>query len=263
MRIREITDAIEQYAPLRLQEEWDNAGIQVGDPEAEVSGVLLCTDVREEIIDEAIERGANLIISHHPLIFHGLKKIAGNSYIERIVARAIKNDITIYAAHTNMDSAQGGVNFKIAQKLWLNNVQVLDPQPQQPGYEGTSGLGVIGDIPPTPAMQFLQHVKDTFEVSTLRYCGDTNRTVSRIALCGGAGAFLVKKAVELNADLFITADMKYHDFFGLENRIIIADIGHYESEHFTKEIFYEIITKKNPTFAVDFAKNEKNQIKYL
>ncbi len=263
MKISEITQAIEAFAPLSLQEDYDNAGIQVGNLNDEITGVLLCTDVREEIIDEAIERGANLIISHHPLIFHGLKKIAGNSYIERIVARAIKNDITIYAAHTNMDSAQGGVNFKIAQKLWLNNVQVLDPQPQQPGYEGTSGLGVIGDIPSTPAMQFLQHVKDTFEVSTLRYCGDTNRTVSRIALCGGAGAFLVKKAVELEADLFITADMKYHDFFGLENRIIIADIGHYESEHFTKEIFYEIITKKNPTFAVDFAKNEKNQIKYL
>ncbi|MBQ2074520.1 MAG: Nif3-like dinuclear metal center hexameric protein, partial [Muribaculaceae bacterium] len=128
MKVKEITNAIEEYAPLYLQESWDNSGMQVGDPESEVTGVLLCTDVREEIIDEAIERGANVVISHHPLLFRGLKKIVGRSYQERIVARAIKHDITIYAAHTNMDSALCGVNFKMAEKLGLRNVRVLCPQ---------------------------------------------------------------------------------------------------------------------------------------
>ena len=263
MKISEITQAIEAFAPLSLQEDYDNAGMQVGNPEAEVTGVLLCTDVREDTLDEAIERGANLIISHHPLIFHGLKKIVGNSYIERIVTRAIKNDISIYAAHTNMDNAQGGVNFKIAEKLGMRNVQVLESQPPHAGYDAPSGLGVIGEVDPIDAIPFLKRVKEVFEVAAVRYSGDTDRQVSRIALCGGAGAFLMKKALELRADVFITGDMKYHDFMGYENRIILADIGHYESEHFTKEIFYEIIMKKNPTFAVDFAKSEKNQIKYL
>ena len=128
MKVKEITDAIEAVAPLYLQESWDNSGMQVGDLDSEVTGVLLCTDVREEIVDEAIERGANMIISHHPLLFRGLKKIVGRSYQERIVAKAIKNDITIYCAHTNMDCAVGGVNFKMAEKLGMTGVRVLDPQ---------------------------------------------------------------------------------------------------------------------------------------
>ena len=128
MRVKDITTAIEEYAPLWLQESWDNSGMQVGDLNSEVTGVVLCTDVREEILDEAIERGANLIISHHPLLFRGLKKIVGRTYQERIVTRAIKHDITIYCAHTNMDSAQGGVNFKMAEKLGMTDVKVLSPQ---------------------------------------------------------------------------------------------------------------------------------------
>ena len=128
MKIKEITKAIEDFAPLHLQESWDNSGMQVGNPENEITGVLLCTDVREEIVDEAIERGANMIISHHPLLFRGLKKIVGRTYQERIVAQAIKHDITIYCAHTNMDSACNGVNFKMAEKLGLNNVRILCPQ---------------------------------------------------------------------------------------------------------------------------------------
>ena len=177
--------------------------------------------------------------------------------------RISDNDGMWCVKSTNMDSAQGGVNFKIAEKLGMRNVQVLESQPPHAGYDAPSGLGVIGEVDPIDAIPFLKRVKEVFEVAAVRYSGDTDRQVSRIALCGGAGAFLMKKALELRADVFITGDMKYHDFMGYENRIILADIGHYESEHFTKEIFYEIITKKNPTFAVDFAKNEKNQIKYL
>ena len=266
MLINEITDAIEQYAPLRLQEEWDNAGIQVGNPEDDITGVLLCTDATEAVVAEAIERGCNLVIAHHPLIFHGLKKIMGRTPVERAVAMAIKHDITIYSAHTNMDSAWQGVSFRMADKIGMTNVQFLDGNQVAPYGEQdstTAGCGVIGDIEPMTAREVLKRVKAAFEVGAVRYSGDGDRTVSRVALCGGAGGFLLDKAVELGAQLYVTADMRYHDFLDNSQRIVTADIGHYESEHFTKEIFLEIIQKKNPTFAVVFAKSETNQVNYL
>ena len=266
MQIKEITDAIEQYAPLRLQEEWDNAGIQVGDPEAEVQGVLLCTDATEAVVAEAIERGFNLVIAHHPLIFRGLKKIMGRTPVERAVAMAIKHDITIYSAHTNMDSAWQGVSFRMADKIGMKNVQFLDVNDVPPYGDSnatTAGCGVIGDIDPAPAREVLQRVKAAFEVGAVRYSGAGDTIVGRVALCGGAGGFLLDKAVAMGAQLYVTADMRYHDFLDNSQRIVVADIGHYESEHFTKEIFLEIIQKKNPTFAVAFAKNETNQVNYL
>ena len=266
MKIREITDAIEQYAPLRLQEEWDNAGIQVGNPEADVTGVLLCTDATETVVAEAIDRGFNLVISHHPLIFRGLKKIMGRTPVERTVAMAIKNDITIYSAHTNMDSAWQGVSFRMAEKIGMTDVQFLDNNPVPPYGEmgsDTAGCGVIGNIQPMTAREVLKRVKEAFEVGAVRYSGDGDCMVSRVALCGGAGGFLLDKAVEQGAQLYVTADMRYHDFLDNCQRIVVADIGHYESEHFTKEIFLEIIQKKNPTFAVAFSKNETNQVNYL
>ena len=266
MKIREITEAIELYAPLRLQEEWDNAGIQVGDPEADITGVLLCTDATEAVVSEAIERGYNLVISHHPLIFRSLKKIMGRTPVERTVAMAIKHDITIYSAHTNMDSAWQGVSFRMADKIGMTDIRFLDDNRVDPygEQENTSaGCGVIGYIEPMTAREVLKRVKEAFEVGAVRYSGDGDRIVSRVALCGGAGGFLLDKAVEMGAQLYVTADMRYHDFLDNCQRIVVADIGHYESEHFTKEIFLEIIQKKNPTFAVAFAKNEANQVNYL
>jgi dinuclear metal center YbgI/SA1388 family protein len=266
MRIREITDAIEQYAPLRLQEEWDNAGIQVGNPEAEITGVLLCTDATEVVVAEAIALGYNLVIAHHPLIFHGLKKIMGRTPVERTVAMAIKHDITIYSAHTNMDSAWQGVSFRMADKIGMTDVQFLDDNAVPPYGDmncATAGCGVIGNIEPMSARDALKRVKAAFEVGAIRYSGDAESMVSRVALCGGAGGFLLDKAVEMGAQLYVTADMRYHDFLDNSQRIVVADIGHYESEHFTKEIFLEIIQKKNPTFAVAFAKKELNQVNYL
>ena len=266
MKISEITSAIEQYAPLRLQEDWDNAGIQVGNPEATVTGVLLCTDATEAVVAEAIERGYNLVIAHHPLIFRGLKKIMGRTPVERTVAMAIKHDITIYSAHTNMDSAWQGVSFRMADKIGMTGVTILDAATVEPyGDQAmtTAGCGVIGDIEPMTARQVLERVKDAFEVGAVRYSGDASTVITRVALCGGAGAFLLDKAVEQGAQLYVTADMRYHDFLDNCQRIVIADIGHYESEHYTKEIFLEIIQKKNPTFAVAFAKKETNQVNYL
>lgn len=266
MKIKEITEAIEQFAPLRLQEEWDNAGIQVGDPESDITGVLLCTDATEAVVREAIALGYNLVIAHHPLIFRGLKKIMGRTPVERTVAMAIKHDVTIYSAHTNMDSAWQGVSFRMAQKIGMTQVEFLDDNHVDPYGEALStsaGCGVIGNIEPMTAREVMKRVKAAFEVGAVRYSGDADAIVTRVALCGGAGGFLLDKAVQMGAQLYVTADMRYHDFLDNSQRIVTADIGHYESEHYTKEIFLEIIQKKSPTFAVAFSKNETNQVNYL
>lgn len=259
VKIAEVAKVIEEMAPLGLQEEWDNSGLQVGEPENEATGVLLCLDVTEAILDEAIAKGFNLIITHHPLIFKGLKSITGKSHIERIVMKAIKNGIAIYSAHTNMDSAWGGVSHLIAKKIGLLDVSVLSPQ-----TDLQSGLGVVGDLPcEEDALHFLSRVKEIFKVGAIRYGGDINRAIRRVAICGGAGVEFVNDAIASGADVFVTGDVKYHDFQGVIDRILIVDIGHYESEYYTKEIFSEIITKKIPNFAVHYAELEKNPINYL
>ena len=259
MKVRDIVNVIEQLAPPAIQDEWDNSGLQVGFPCSDVSKVLVCLDVTESVVEEAAGMGCGMIVSHHPLIFKALSQVGDSTYQQRCVVEALAKGIAIYSAHTSLDNAPGGVNHKMAELIGLKDLKWLLPK-----AGADAGSGLVGTLPqPESDREFLKRLQTVFNVECLRHSECSGRAVRTVALCGGAGAFLVKKAVELEADLFITADMKYHDFFGLENRIIIADIGHYESEHFTKEIFYEIITKKNPTFAVDFAKNEKNQIKYL
>ena len=260
MKIVEVTRLIEEFAPLSLQESWDNAGLQVGNPQAEATGALLCLDVTEAILDEAVKKGLNLIITHHPLLFRGLKSITGNSHIERIVIKAIKNDIAIYSAHTNMDSAWGGVSHLIAKKIGLEDVEVLSPQSEG----AVTGLGVVGNLPQEEGvLSFLGRVKETFGVGAVRYSGNVEKPIRRVAICGGAGSEFVKEAVACGADVLITGDVKYHEFMSDNEKILLADIGHYESEHFTKEIFSEIITKKIPNFAVHYAELEKNPINYL
>ena len=259
MKVKEITNAIEAVAPLYLQESWDNSGMQVGDPDCEVSGVLLCTDVREEIVDEAIERGANMIISHHPLLFRGLKKIVGRSYQERIVAKAIKHDITIYCAHTNMDSTVGGVNFKMAEKMGLADLQPL----QGPVVDG-KWCGVVGTLPaPMPAEAFIRMLKERFGVASVRANELLQREVRRVALCGGAGSFMLADALRAGADAFVTGEMGYHEFFGHEQHIQICVIGHYESEQYTTEIFRDIISRECPEVKTCIAETQTNPIVYL
>jgi len=195
-------------------------------------------------------------------MFHGVKKLLGRTPVERCIAFALRNDITVYSAHTNMDNARDGVSFRMAQKLNMTDVDFLDPHTLGNGVTG--GCGVIGNISPTPAADFLRQVKQAFEVGAVRAAGDLSHvTISRVALCGGAGAFLIGKAMAAGAQAYISADMRYHDFLENADRLIIADIGHYESEHYTKEIFLELIQKKYPNFATAFAKRETNQINYL
>ena len=261
MYIKEIISLIEDYAPLKLQASFDNSGLLCGDPERELTSILLCIDVTEEVVKEAIDKGHNLIISHHPLIFSGLKHITPTTYVERCVIDAIKHDLTIYAAHTNMDVVANGVSGRMADKLDLHHRQIL--QPEGDPVDG-NGFGIIGELQqPVESMAFLQQVKEIFRCDRLRYTTPHTSSIQRVAVCGGAGASFFKQALAGQADIYISGDFKYHDFFLTENRIMIADIGHYESEQFTKEIFYEILTKKISKFAVQFSEINTNPIKYL
>lgn len=362
--VRTITGWIEEVAPLALQENYDNAGLLVGSPDMLVTGVLLTIDVIEDIVDEAIQYGCNLIISHHPLIFRGLKNITGQNDIQRCIIKAIKNDIAIYAAHTNMDNVLSGVNGKIAEKIGLINQQILQPKkeillklitfvprdylsevqnalfeagagnignydscsytsegegtfranenanpfvgeilikhtepeirlevlfPQflktkiidallqshpyeEPAYDLISlvnnwnsvGAGIVGDLPvETDEMEFLMHLKKIFQLDALRHTSFLHKKIRKVAVCGGSGSELTNEAIDSGADVFISADFKYHEYFDAKNKILIADIGHYESEQFTKDVFYEIITKKIPKFAVRISDVKTNPIKYL
>ena len=364
MKVRSVCEFIEEVAPLALQESYDNAGLLIGDPQMDVTAVLVTIDITEEVIQEAIEHNCNLIISHHPLIFSGLKRITGQNLVQRCVALAIKNDIAIYAAHTNLDNVLSGVSGKIASKIGLQNLAILQPKsrgllklitfvPQLhaftvrqamldagagsignydscsynmegfgtfranenakpfvgevdklhsesemrievilPAYNKskvlkalvethpyeepaldivelansweTVGAGIVGELEQEEdATAFLNRIKTIFNVPTIRHTQLNKNTVKRVALCGGAGSSFLSDAIAANADVYISGDFKYHEFFDAENRIIIADIGHFESEQFTKDIFYEIITEKMPTFAVRISDTKTNPINYL
>ena len=362
-KISEVIACIEQMAPLAYQESWDNSGVQVGDVNQEVKAVLLCVDITEATLDEAIERGANLIVSHHPLIFKGIKKLTGRNYIERVIIKAIQHNIVLYSAHTNMDKCLGGVNFRIAQKLGLKNICVLAPEenylykivtyvPQshieqvrhamwaagagtignydccsyssegngtfraQVGcnpyvgeidklhtepelrlevvapkdkigrvvaaihaahpYEEPAidilplaneysqlGLGCVGELDiAITETEMLNYIKEKLGVQYIRHTQTSDRLVSRVALCGGSGAEFIPHAIRAKAGIYITADVKYHDFFGVENQIVIADIGHFESECCIKEVFYEQISKNFINFAILKAECDKSPVVY-
>ncbi len=365
MQLKEIIKHLEQLAPPVYQEAYDNAGLLVGNPNMDVKACLISLDCTEAIIDEAIAKGCNLIISHHPIIFAGLKRLNGKNYTERVVIKAIKNDISLYACHTNLDNMQHGVNAKIAEKLGLKDVSILKPStnnlmklyvymPEQhleavqnaffevgagqigaysecsfsvlgkgsfkPGiraqpkvgtaggkrevgsevkleiiynkhlelnilstlnnltfyeevaYEiialhntnNTIGSGIIGTLPqPLSPQEFLKMLKSTMNTQCVRYTPTMAQSISKVALCGGSGSFLLSHAKSAGADAYISADFKYHEFFDAENQILIADIGHYESEQFTSEIFYSYLQKKISNFALHLSTTNTNPIQYF
>ena len=260
MKIRQIIDALEDFAPLALQDGFDNAGLQIGLPQdVDATGVLLCLDVTEAVIYEAVSRGCNMVVSHHPLLFRPLKSISGKDYVERVVIKAIQHGITLYAAHTNLDNAQGGVNHKMAEKLQLGALEWLEPKT---GMDGGSGL--VGELPTALTQQaFIQLVKDTFHVDSMRYNNWQGQYVRRVAICGGAGAFLIPKAIEKGADAFVTGEIGYHRFFGYEDSILLTEIGHFESEQYTLEIFREIISKVASQLPVFDTKQRTNPIREM
>ena len=229
--------------------------------ETEVSGALLCLDVNEKILDEAIQKGCNLVVSHHPLLFRGLKTISDLTDVQRTVRKAIQRDICVVSMHTNMDNAKGGVNFRIAQKLGLQNVQFFAAK-QVNGLE--AGSGVIGEFAePMAADDFVILVKKTFGVECAQCNELLRRPVKQVAICGGAGDFLLDEALKNGADAFITGEMHYHQYFGYEQQIQICVIGHYQSEQFTTEVFQEIIQQTCPGVKTVIAETNTNPILYL
>lgn len=364
MKIREVVSALDRFAPLPLQDGFDNAGLQIGLTEAEITGALLCLDVTEQVLDEAISLGFNLIVSHHPLIFKGYKSITGKDYVERCMLKAIKHDLVVYSSHTNLDNSTGGVNFAIAGKIGLNRVSILKPKedallklvtfvPEEKAAavrkalfeagcgnignydscsynlegagtfratEGTNpycgsigslhtekeirietilpaflkrrvtralteshpyeepafdfyplrnewmqaGAGVIGELSePETELGFLCRIKETFRVGCVRHNALSGRPVRRVALCGGAGAFLLPDAIAGGADVFLTGEIRYHDYFGHEKEILMAEIGHYESEQYTKELLHDILRKEFPDMRMQLSQVNTNPIHYL
>lgn len=257
MTVQDIASVIEEFAPLPLQEDYDNAGLQVGFRDRHVSAVMLCLDVTDEVLEEAIRRKCDMIVSHHPLIFRGLKNLTGADDTQRIAIRALEAGVAIYSAHTNLDSTWNGVSHEMAHMLGVTGIEVLSPRAGDP----RAGLGVIGDIEPTPKLEFLRKVKEKFGVKALRYSTQSPALViKRVALCGGSGASLIRDAIRAGADLYVTGDVKYHDFttYGLD--MVIADIGHYESELCSMRIFSRIIRQQYPDLVVYFSDEQANPV---
>ena len=364
VRIKDIANALEMFAPLPLQDGFDNAGLQIGLTEAEVAGVLLCLDVTEAVVDEAVALGCNLIVSHHPLIFSPLKRITGSNYVERCVIKALANGIAIYSAHTNIDNAPGGVNYRIAEKLGLQNVRILVPKEdallklavyvpvsaadavrsalfaagcgnignydscsynvegfgtfkanegcnpfcgevgelhreqevrietvlpaylknravaalikahpyEEPAFDiyplknswGSVGSGVIGELPAEcDELELLQGVKEKFNVGSVRHTPFMGRKVKRVALCGGAGGSFAGAAMAAGADVYITGEARYHDLFSYTGKMLMAVIGHYESEQYTMDIFKKIIQDACPGVRVVHTEVNTNPVNYL
>ncbi|MCX6251340.1 MAG: Nif3-like dinuclear metal center hexameric protein [Bacteroidetes bacterium] len=364
MKIREFSGYLERLAPLALQEDYDNSGLILGDQEMEVSGILITLDVTEEVISEAYENNCNLVISHHPVIFKGLKKLTGAHFTERIAITAIRYNIALYCAHTNLDNIYGGLNLSLIRKLGVNQPVILKPVQgflnklvtfcpieyadrvrqalfdagagfignydccsynvqgkgtfralegahpftgerdllhfedevrieviypsfiekklvkallsshpyEEVAYDlypltnhyNKAGAGMIGDLEvEEDEKTFLQKVKEVLQIPVIRHSGWLNKKIKKIAVCGGSGSFLLQDAKQKGADIFLTGDIRYHDFFEPQLEIILADIGHYESEHVAKELFYSLLIEKFPNFAILISKTNINPVNYL
>ena len=262
MTIREITTIIEQFAPLSLQESYDNSGLIVGRMEDEVHGVLLAVDVTEEVLDEAEREGCDMIITHHPIIFHPMKRFNSANYVERCVERAIRRGIALYACHTNLDSTPNGMSWRVGSMVGLGEMSVLEPRRDDP----MAGFGVVGILPrPESALAFMQRVKSIFEVGAVRYSDipSEDAMVRRVAICTGAGGSLIDMALRAEVDIYITADLRYNDFMRGEGRMILADIGHFESEFCAINIINDVLSKKMCNFAVRKSLCSRNPIHYL
>jgi dinuclear metal center YbgI/SA1388 family protein len=261
MYIADITSILEAIAPPHLQESYDNSGLIVGRPDTEVTGILFSLDATPEVIEEAIAKGCNLVVSHHPIVFRGLKRFNEANYVERSVMAAIRHGVALYAIHTNLDNVlYKGVNTKIAEHLGLQDLKILAPK----AGSTDTGSGVVGFLSVEMSdLAFLQQLKQTMQAGCVRHTALLGRPVRKIAVCGGAGSFLLPEARRAGADVFVTADYKYHEFFDAEGDIIIADIGHYESEQYTIQLLFDIIWEKYPTFALHLTGVRTNPVFYL
>ena len=262
MTIRELVAAIEEFAPLGLQASYDNSGLIVGRYDDEVHKALLAVDVTDEVISEAEREGCDIIITHHPIIFNALKRFNSSTYVERCVERAIRSGIALYAAHTNLDSAREGMSWRVGRMLGVEDMRVLEPQRDNPEV----GFGVVGTLPEAEEpLEFMRRVATTFGVEALRYSDipESMTRIRRVAICTGAGHSLINDAMRNEADIYITADLKYNDFMLGENRMILVDIGHFESEFCAISILNDVISKKMCNFAVRKSVCSRSPIHHL
>ena len=258
MKIKDVIEFMESWAPLSLQDSYDNAGLQVGDPEMELKGGLVCLDVTLETLREALSIGANLVVSHHPVLFHPLRQVCGNRLSEQIVIESVRNNIAIYSAHTNLDNVSSGVNAVLARLLQVHDTEPLQPLQTFPD----AGSGAIGNLPsPMNGEDFLAHVKKSLRLPVLRHSRLRGKPVSRVALCGGAGAFLIGEALRKQADAFVVGEAHYHDFVDFQDRILLLEVGHYESECGIKSELFAKLNELFSNFAV--SKKERSPYNYL
>lgn len=260
-KVSEIVGCITDMAPLEWQESWDNAGLQLGDANMLVDKALVTVDVTEAVIDEAIEKGFHLVISHHPLIFKPLKHLCPENTIERIVIKAIKNDVAIACMHTNLDNSRLGVSCQLAKRLGMNDLHVLEPVDK---FDGEVGGGMVGTLEKEmDERDFLAMVKKNLNAKALRHSDFLNRKIKKVAVCGGSGFFMLNDAKRCKAYAYVTADVKYHDFFEADGQLLLVDAGHFETEQFTKELIADVISKKITNFAVSISEVKTNSINYF
>ena len=257
MKVSDVCRAIEKTAPLHLQDDFDNSGLQVGFPDAPVHKALTCLDVTEAVVAEARERGCDMIVSHHPLLFHPLRQVSCATYQQRCVVDALGSGIAIYSAHTSLDNAPGGVNHRIASILGLGGLSWL-----QPRADGAGGAGVIGELSaPLEDFEFLSRLRSLFQVECLRHTAACGKRIRRVALCGGSGAFLMRDALRLGADAFITGEMHYHDYFESDG-MLLAELGHYQSEACTVDLLRDILLQELPELQVVTTNLNTNATRY-
>ena len=267
MKIKDVAETLERFAPLPLQESYDNAGLQIGLTAVDnLTGVLLCLDVTEDVLREAHERGLNLVVSHHPLLFRGLKRIADEDEVQRCVRLALQLGIGIYSAHTNLDNAAGGVNWALAELLGGENIRAL--QPQASAAKPESGSGAVFDLPqPMTVREFIETLRTALQAG--RVATNWNEKfrrltpdylVRRVAVCGGAGDFLVSDALRAGADAFLTGEMHYHQYFGYEGKLLLCVAGHYETEHHAIGLLHNILAVAHPTLRIEASQTNTNPI---
>ena len=259
MKVKDITSAIEEFAPLSIQEKWDNSGLVIGSPDAGVKGVLVGFDCTAELVEEAAELGADLIVTHHPLIFGGIRKIDPRDPVGLAIIKAAAAGISVYAAHTTADKVISGVSGAMASRLGLLNVEILDRDGED------SGLGAVGDLPePMTSAEAVRFIKERFSLGTVRCSRLIDTRITRVAMCGGSGASLILQAMAAGAQLYVSGDISYHHFFTPQG-FMVMDIGHFESEVDIVDILFSLIRKKFPTFAVHMSGRlrEANPVLYL
>ncbi len=260
MLIREVTDVIERFAPLAWQESYDNAGLIVGRPDDEVHKALLAVDVTDEVMTEAEREGCDMVITHHPIVFHALKRFNSADQVQRCVERAIRSGIALYACHTNLDSAPGGMSWRLAEMLGVGDLRVLQPTPE----DEKVGFGVVGELPePMATVEFMRRMQRVLGVRVVRHSDIASPEVRRVAVCTGAGASMIGDARRAGADIYVTADMKYNDFMTPDKALTVADIGHFESEYCAIQILFDILSKNLITFAVRKSESSRNPVNYL